>query len=186
MIIYIALLRGINVGGKNIIKMAELKQALTSIGLVDVKTYIQSGNILFKSNETEDILRNKIETLIKDAFGLSISVVIRTSFELDNIISNCPFTSEEILKAKSNSTKECLYISFLTNTPSIKKINYFDTFKSVEEEYRIIGRDVFLLFHDSIRNSKLSNNLQKLDETATVRNWNTLNKIVSLAKEMDL
>lgn len=184
MTIYVALLRGINVGGKNIIKMAELKQAFIAIGLFDVKTYIQSGNILFRSNETEDNLRNKIELMIKETFSLSISVVLRTSLELENIINNCPFSNEEILAGELSSKKNSLYISFLTNEPSPEKIQLFDVYKSNDEAYRVIGRDVFLLFQNSIRNSKLANNLKKLDEGATVRNWKTLNKLALLAKEM--
>ncbi|ROR27382.1 uncharacterized protein (DUF1697 family) [Mobilisporobacter senegalensis] len=186
MTVYIGLLRGINVGGKNIIKMAELKQALTSMGLLQVKTYIQSGNIIFESGETEDILKIKIQQMVKEIFRLSVPVTIRTCFELDSIISQCPFSAEEILKAESSSKAESLYVSFLASEPSPEKIQLFDTCKSQDETYRILGRNVFLLFQNSIRNSKLANNLQKLDETATTRNWKTVNKLALLAKEMEV
>jgi uncharacterized protein (DUF1697 family) len=185
MTIYIALLRGINVGGKNIIKMAELKKVFEGIGLCEVQTYIQSGNVLFKSDEGEKLLRKKIEYEIESVFGFSVAVVLRTAEELKEIISNCPFSKEEILEAESNSDAECLYVSLLTHIPSEEKANLLKTYKSENDEYGIIGREVFLLFRNSIRNSKLANNIQKLDAAATVRNWKTINKLGVLVKAME-
>ena len=95
MTIYIALLRGINVGGKNIIKMSDLKRVFEGIGLYEVQTYIQSGNVLFKSNEEEEALRMKIEHEIAKVFGFSVPVILRTATELKQIIRNCPFSEEE-------------------------------------------------------------------------------------------
>jgi uncharacterized protein (DUF1697 family) len=174
MTIYIALLRGINVGGKNIIKMAELKKVFEEIGLCDVKTYIQSGNVLFKSNEDEESLRKKIEREIEESFGFSVSVILRSAAELEQIILNCPFSKEE-----------SLYVSLLTHAPSKENIERLNVYRSESEEYKIVGREVFLLFRNSIRNSKLANNLQKLDVPATVRNWNTINKLDNLAKSIE-
>jgi uncharacterized protein (DUF1697 family) len=186
MTIYIALLRGINVGGKNIIKMVELKRVLEGIGLCEVKTYIQSGNVLFKSEEGEEVLRKKIEHEIEVAFGFSVAVVLRRIDELERIIENCPFSEEEISEAKSSSESESLYVSLLTRTPSQEKIEYLKSYISESEDFKILGRDVFLLFRNSIRNSKLASNLQKLDVPATVRNWNTINKLCALAKAMEV
>lgn len=186
MTIYIALLRGINVGGKNIIKMAELKRVFEAIGLYDVQTYIQSGNVLFKSNEAEEPLRNKIEHEIEGIFGLSISVVLRTAAELERIILNCPFSEDEVAEAGALSETESLYVALLTHNPLKEKIEYLSAYKSESDEYRIVGREVFLLFRHSIRNSKLANNLQKLDVTSTVRNWKTISKLASLAKAMEI
>jgi uncharacterized protein (DUF1697 family) len=182
---YIALLRGINVGGKNIIKMAELKKVFEAIGLYEVQTFIQSGNVLFKSSEDEETLRAKIAHEITAAFGLSVTVTIRTAAELEQIILNCPFTQEEIFAAESSSDAECFYAAFLSQIPSQEKADSLKTYKSENDEYRIIGREVFLLFRNSIRNSKLANNLQKLDASATVRNWKTISKLCELAKYKD-
>ncbi|MDF2615289.1 MAG: hypothetical protein K0S71_3075 [Clostridia bacterium] len=186
MSIYIALLRGINVGGKNIIKMADLKKAFEAIGLCDVKTYIQSGNVLFKSNEAEDALRRKIEHEIKAIWGFPVTVILRTSLELEQIIQNCPFSEEERSEAESSSKKESLYVSLITHTPDKAKIDCLTPYKSESEEYQVVGREVFLLFGQSIRNSKLANNLQKLDVQGTVRNWRTINKLLALAKAMQI
>ncbi len=182
---YIALLRGINVGGKNIIKMAELKRMFEAMGLYEVQTYIQSGNVLFKSNEGEEALRKKIEHEIGAVFGISSPVILRTAAELESIILNCPFSEGEISEAETSSEAESLYVSLMTHAPSQEKMYCLNAYKSADEEYRIIGRQVYLLFRNSIRNSKLANNLQKLDVSATVRNWKTLNKLVGLAKAIN-
>ncbi len=179
---YIALLRGINVGGKNIIKMVDLKRVFEAMGLCEIETYIQSGNVLFKSNENEEPLRKKIEHEIEVAFGFSVTVILRTSQELDWIIRNCPFSEEEVLEAEYSSEGESLYVSLLMYAPLQENIERFNAYKSESDEYRIAGREVFLLFHNSIRNSKLANNIQKLDVPATVRNWKTINKLAILAK----
>ncbi|HDR5764368.1 TPA: DUF1697 domain-containing protein, partial [Bacillus anthracis] len=86
MTIYIALLRRINVGGHKIIKMADLKQAFESIGLKQVKTYIQSGNIVFKSEEDITFLKERIQSEIKNVFGFDVPVMLRTYAEFTNII----------------------------------------------------------------------------------------------------
>ncbi len=186
MSIYIALLRGINVGGKNIIKMGDLKHAFEAIGLSQVRTYIQSGNVLFKSNEEEEPLRKRIEHEIERVFGFEITVVLRTDKELEYITQNCPFSQEEISEAELSSEAESLYISLLTQAPAQEGIQLLNTYKSERDKCQIQGRDVFLLFHHSIRNSKLANNLHKLGVPATVRNWKTINKLVVLAKTMDI
>ncbi|MHB8064989.1 MAG: DUF1697 domain-containing protein, partial [Ruminiclostridium sp.] len=122
MTIYIALLRGINVGGKNIIKMVELKRVFEMIGLRDVQTYIQSGNVLFKSNEAEEPLRKKIEHEIETAFGFPVTVALRTAEELEWIIENCPFSEEEVSEAELSSKVESLYVSLLTHAPMQEKL----------------------------------------------------------------
>lgn len=185
MAIYIALLRGINVGGKNIIKMADLKRAFEAIGLSQVQTYIQSGNILFKSDEEEESLRKHIEYEIETVFGFSVTVVLRTAMELEHITQHCPFSQQEVSEAESSSEVESLYVSLLIQAPSQEGIQRLNAYRSERDEYRIEGREIFFLFHHSIRNSKLANNLQKLGVPATVRNWKTINKLVVLAKAME-
>jgi uncharacterized protein (DUF1697 family) len=186
MTVYIALLRGINVGGKNIIKMADLKRVFESIGLCEVKTYIQSGNVLFKSNESEEFLCNKIEHKIEAVFSIPVKVILRTSMELEQIISNCPFSKDEITEAETLSEVESLYVALLTHNPLKENIEYIDVYRSESDKYHIVGRDIYLLFHHSIRNSKLANNLNKLNVPITVRNWKTLSKLAALAKSMEI
>ncbi|EHJ00455.1 protein of unknown function DUF1697 [Clostridium sp. DL-VIII] len=184
--VYIALLRGINVGGKNIIKMADLKRVFESIRLCEVKTYIQSGNVLFKSNETEEALCNKIEHEIEAVFGIPVKVILRTSKELEQLILNCPFSKDEVAEAETLSKVQSLYVALLKHNPLKEKIECIDVYSSESDKYKIIGRDVYLLFNHSIRNSKLANNLYKLNVEATVRNWKTLSKLAALAKDMEI
>lgn len=181
MTICIAFLRGINVGGKNKIKMTELKEMFEEIGLVGVETYIQSGNIIFESDEAEDKLQEKIETGLQNKFGFPISVVLRTAAELKMLINGCLFTRIEVNEAEASNTEgESLYVSLLSEAPSQEKLQVLSKYKSESDEYRIRNRDIYLLFRHSVRNSRLANNVQKLDQHATVRNWKTINKIQSL------
>lgn len=184
MSIYIALLRGINVGGKNMIKMADLRKMFETMGFDRVKTYIQSGNVLFESDDKEEELRKQIEEEIIAVFGFSISVVLRSAAELEQIIKNCPFSKEVISEAEASSEGESLYVTLLSEVPSQQGIDQLSIYRNEREVYKIEGRDLYLLFRDSIRNSKLSNNLQKLEVTGTTRNWKTINKLVDLAGEM--
>jgi len=185
MAIYIALLRGINVGGKNMIKMAELKRTFETMGLGRVRTYIQSGNVLFESEEEEEPLRERIEQEIAAAQGLSVSVILRTAEELRRIAASCPFSAAALEKAEESAEGESLYVGFLLREPSREGMERLAPYKNEDEQYYIAGREIFLLFSRSVRNSKLSANLQKLDVPVTVRNWNTLNKLVALANEME-
>ncbi|MGG1658031.1 DUF1697 domain-containing protein [Brevibacillus sp. NRS-1366] len=184
MTIYIALLRGINVGGKNMIKMAELKRTFEQMGLGPVQTYIQSGNVLFASDEEEEPLRKRIEREIEASVGFSVPVILRTAEQLKVIAANCPFSEEEVEKAQALSEGESLYVSLLLAEPSQERVERLSAYRSESEDYRIEGRDVYLLFRQSVRNSKLANNLQKLDVPSTVRNWKTINKLVALANAM--
>lgn len=185
MTIRIALLRGINVGGKNKIKMAELKHALTEQGFNEVQTYIQSGNILFASEEDEGTLGLRMEEVIRRDFHLDIPVVLRTAAELRATMENCPFTAEEIAAAEAASVGESLYVAFLRSEPAAEALERFAAYANEQELFRASGREVYLLFKESVRNSKLAANLQKLDAYATVRNWKTVSKLVSLAEGME-
>ncbi|MGZ7441811.1 DUF1697 domain-containing protein [Paenibacillus sp. TH7-28] len=185
MTVYIALLRGINVGGKNKIKMADLKRSLTDNGLKEVQTYIQSGNVLFASDEGEGALAVRIEQIIRQDFGLDVPVVLRTAAELQGAAAGCPFTAEEVSAAESTAVGECLYVAFLPGEPSAEALERFAVYANDKEQFRTAGREVYLLFSDSVRNSKLAANLQKLDESVTVRNWKTVNKLVSLAEALE-
>jgi uncharacterized protein (DUF1697 family) len=178
MTIYIALLRGINVGGHNKIKMADLKSLLEAMGLQKVKTYIQSGNVLFESQEEAKQLSRRIEDEINKKFGLTVPVVLRTAEEYERIIRNCPFATDDLKEGES------VQIAFLAKEPSQEGINQLNSFKTDPDEFSINGKDVYLFFRQSIRDSKLAAQLPKLGVPATVRNWNTVIKLDTMAKAM--
>lgn len=187
MMTYIALLRGINVGGKRIVKMAELKNVLLALGLKDVKTYIQSGNVLFRLDEKVDVLavQGEIEKEIKRVWGFDVPVVMRSVGELEQLIKRCPFSDDEVKQAERQSGKESLYVTFMASVPGNERIDLLKAYESEHESYFVIGREVYLLFRDSIRNSKLASNLQKVDAASTVRNWKTVNKLYELGMGME-
>lgn len=183
--VYIAFLRGINVGGKNVIKVADLKRTFESLGLNRVQTYIQSGNVLFESNEEEEPLHDRIERNLEALLHIPITVILRTAGELELPVKNLPFSEEEISRAESAAAGvESLYVALLERSPSQEECARLDAYGSQTDECRVIGREVFLLFHHSIRDSKLANNLHRLDMRMTVRNWKTMKKLVELASAM--
>ncbi|MDQ6595619.1 DUF1697 domain-containing protein [Bacillus salipaludis] len=178
--VYIALLRGINVGGHNKIKMADLKKLLESMGLKKVKTYIQSGNVVFESEEVAAELTQKIEEAIQKEFGFFVTVVIRTALELNQIIEKCPYSPDNLLEGES------VHVAFLAGMPPEEGISHLQNFNKGDDEYFIEGQDVYLFFRQSIRNSKLAAQLPKLGVPATVRNWKTVMKLDSMVKEMEI
>ncbi|MGE8203060.1 DUF1697 domain-containing protein [Heyndrickxia sp. NPDC080065] len=180
MTIYIALLRGINVGGHNIVKMADLKNFFESLGLDKVKTYIQSGNVLFESSEEIDLLQRKIEDEFPATFGFPVNVILRTAKQMEQIIKDCPFPTDHLLEGES------VHISFLADLPSEEGINHLENFKNDIDKYQIVGKEVYLFFGQSIRNSKLATQLKKLDVPITDRNWKTVNKLFLMAKTMEI
>lgn len=182
--IYIALLRGINVGGKNVIKMAELRLLFEGLGLQKVQTYIQSGNVLFVSTEDEELLRHRLEGAILSTFGLKVPIVLRSLMELELIIQNYPFSKEEIESAKTSAEGEVLYVSMFAQDLSIKDIQNLSAYDEGKDKYKIVGRDVYLLFDGSIRNSKLAAKIQKTIIPSTIRNSKTIYKLVELGREM--
>jgi uncharacterized protein (DUF1697 family) len=176
MTVYIALLRGINVGGHNIIKMQELKSLFTNIGLEHVQTYIQSGNVLFQSYESPVQLRQRIEKGIHNVFGFSVTVILRTAAEWDQIIRNCPYPVDSLLEGES------VHIAFLAERPPQEQVNHLLSFRSEIDEYYMEATEIYLYLSQSIRNSKLATHLQKLGVPATLRNWKTIIKLQTMAK----
>ncbi len=182
--IQIAFLRGINVGGKNMIKMADLKQVFIAMGFGQVQTYIQSGNVLFEAVAAEKQLRQRLEQTLTDTFHLTVPVILRTAAELEQIVANCPFAAEQIAQAETASQVESLYLALLERVPTPEADALLNPYRSQTDDYRIIGREVFLLFHQSIRDSRLANQLAKLDVQMTIRNWKTIRKLLALARDM--
>ncbi|KGR80801.1 DUF1697 domain-containing protein [Lysinibacillus boronitolerans] len=180
---YVALLRGINVGGHNKLKMAELRDALQPLGLQNIRTYIQSGNILFESSESEALLQQQIQETIQTTFTITSTVIIRTAEEFRSIVNNCPFSEQDLADARATATGESLHVALLSTVPIEENGAKLLQYVSEKERCIIKGRDVYLLFYDSIRNAKLSQQLPKLEVPATVRNWKTMMKLATMIDE---
>lgn len=171
---YVALLRGINVSGHNLIKMADLRQLCQQIGLHHVQTYIQSGNILFDADQPEAALRTQLESAVLETFGLTVPTTLRTAQAMQQIVDRCPFDPQE---------GHGLYVSLLVEPPAPEGIARLAEGAGAPDEYRLIGREVYILCRQPYHKSKLTNQFfeQKLGVPATARNWNTVTKLAQMA-----
>ncbi|CAI6031625.1 DUF1697 domain-containing protein [Cohnella sp. JJ-181] len=181
MTVYIALLRGINVGGNNKVKMAELKSACEELGLRDVRTYIQSGNIVFRSERSESELRELLEELLRGGFGVKKSVVLlRTNAELQRILSDCPFTQAQIEAASQ------LYVHMLDKPLDEEQAARIGELAAEGEQCVVRGRELYLLLTPGILDSVFAILFQKMKLPLTARNWNTMNKLGELAAQAEV
>lgn len=177
MIVYVALLRGINVSGQKLIKMEHLREIFESMRFQQVRTYIQSGNVLFESDERDaDLLKNKIEKELHGVLGYDVPVILRTRQELEDVVRSNPFLEGDI------AGEGKLYVTFLSEAPSASAVEHMMTFNSNVDDYRIVGREVYILCRQQYGKSLYSNNFveKKLKLTATSRNWETTKKLVEL------
>ena len=179
MIKYVAFLRAINVGGKNLIKMDELKKKFKSAGCEDIRTYIQSGNVIFNSKiSDENSLIKKIESELHKNLSNDVLVFLRTSEQLKSIIEANPF----VKLISSNPTK--LYVTFLTDELKPKlKLPFLSAKKDVEV-IQIKDREIYCITHE-IKGQYGFPNLfieKELGVKATTRNWNTIIKVNDLMK----
>lgn len=171
--VYLALLRGINVGGKNKLPMKELVPLFEEAGCNDVRTYIQSGNVIFSAKKT---VAQQIPTLVSDSvqshFELNVPVVIRDAAAFQSIINDNPF-----LKAGVDIAQ--LHVSFLANKPTAKKIAQLDPHRSSPDEFVVTGKEIYLRCPNGVARTKLTNAYfdTKLETTSTMRNWKTVVKL---------
>lgn len=174
---YIALLRSINVSGKNLIKMDDLRALFESLDFKSVKTYIQTGNIIFQTEEINiDKLTEKISKKLSTVLNNQISIFIRTPEQLEKILTDIPFD-----KINEN---EKLYISFLSELPSIKLQEEITKYNNDVDSYKIIDKQIYILCRKNYGESLFSNNFleKKLAIKATTRNINTVNKLLNMVK----
>lgn len=173
----ISMLRGINVSGQKKVPMKELKALYEGLGFADVSTYIQSGNVIFRTAEKKtDTLPKKIENAIRDHFGFDVSVIHRTPKELDDVLKKNPYLQEKDLQP------EKLYVSFLAGVPLPEHIEKALTYQTQADRFTVIDREVYLYLPDGYGQTKLHNNFMesKLKITATTRNWKTVNELFTL------
>lgn len=173
---YIAFLKGINVGGHKKVPMAELRDILTKIGFQDVKSYIQSGNVILKSDE-ESIqkIEETISSSIEDHFGFEVSVLVKMRQDLKRIFEDSPFHEEQ---------KKASYFMMLHDKP--KKALVFEASEKVYEgeTYVIIKDCIYYFYEKGLGQAKFNVNFfeRKLNTFATARNYNTMVKLLSLSQ----
>ena len=174
---YAAFLRGINVGGKNKIKMETLREMFAALGFENVKTYINSGNVIFETAETNDkILSDKIEKAIEKEFSLKIKVMVRTIDEIREIIKNNPFDG------KFENHKN-LHVLFLDEELPEEKRELLLANNNENEMFAVRKREIFCLLRAGFSDSLLGKDYigKKLKTSATARNWRTVNKILEFS-----
>jgi uncharacterized protein (DUF1697 family) len=177
--IYAAFLRAVNVGKANRISMDALRRVFSDCGLSGVRTYIQSGNVVFCADEPEEALRKTFENALAAA-GLRTPVILRTAKELERLLADCPFSPDEIAQARAANPGESLYAVLFGRSPEAAAAL---TQNDGGARAVAAGRDVYLLLRQSIRTSPLAAKMGKIPEPATTRNFRTLEKMLSLARE---
>jgi uncharacterized protein (DUF1697 family) len=178
---YICLIRGINVGGQKIVKMERLRESLTRLGLGGVKTYVQSGNVVFKApGQSEEGLCGKIRKKIQSDFGFDVSVILRTAEEMGKTIEKNPF-----LKEKGIDTSK-LHVTFLEKLPEKANLKSLETLKIEPDALRHLGTEIYLYYPNGFSGAKLSHNTLErlLGCKGTSRNWNTVNQLHRMASSV--
>jgi uncharacterized protein (DUF1697 family) len=175
---YISMLRGINVGGHNPVKMYALRELFESLGFEQVQTYIQSGNVVFKAGKSSSLqLSKKIEERIAKEFGFRMPVVSRTSAEMGSVIESNPLAKTKDI----DLTK--LHVTFLSEAPDPAALKKLEPLAATPDAFRSCGSEIYLYCPNGYSNTKLTNNAIEriLAVPATTRNWNTVNKLYEMS-----
>ena len=175
---YIALFRGINVVGKNLLLMKELVQILEKLGAKEVKTYIQSGNVLLSHKETDtEKLSKKISASIKKSHGFEPKVLLLNYKDVEKAYKQNPFPEGE-------EEPKSVHAFFLSSKPNMPNFEKMDEIKTETERYKLIDKVYYLHTPDGIGRSKLGARAEKLlGVPATARNWRTVIKLQEMIKE---
>ena len=170
---YVALIRGINVGGNNMIKMENLRATFAGLGFDDVKTYINGGNVIFDVRKTDDKrLAGKIQDAILADFGVDISVMVRSIDEIKNLIAGNPFEGQF-------ENDKYLHAFFLNEPLTPEQADLLKAQGNDSERFHITGRNFLCLLTISILDSAVGKGFidKKLKVATTARNWRTVKKI---------
>jgi uncharacterized protein (DUF1697 family) len=180
--ILISMLRGVNLGSHNRIKMEELRALYESMKLEDPRSYVQSGNVIFRTKEKNSPpLAKKIQAGIEKKFGCCPEVILRTAEELRSVIAANPFPEQ----AKSEPGK--VLVTFLAGEPPRDAEANLEKFKGLPEELHLKGRELYIYFPNGAGRSKLPwSTVEKfLKVTGTARNWNSVQAMLKIAEEME-
>lgn len=176
---YVALLRGINVGGNKKVPMAELSDVFRAAGCASVRTYIQSGNIVFEAPPARGrSLRSTLAGRIQDRFGFEVPVVLRTAGELEEVTRENPFVRDRTFD------EDKLHVAFLADLPSAGRVARLDPVRSAPDAFRVVKSEIYLHLPNGVARSKLTNSYFDglLETTSTIRNWRTVLKLLDLTR----
>ena len=177
--VYVALLRGVNLGGRNKLPMKDLAGMFARAGCTDVVTYIQSGNVVFRATEAcAARVPSAIAKAVADRLGFRAPVVMRTAGELRGVARGNPFL-------RAGAEAESLHVMFLADRPSPARVATLDPKRSPTDEFEVVGREIYLRCPNGVGRTKLTNAYfdAKLATTSTMRNWRTVLKLVEMTGE---
>ncbi|HEY6337813.1 MAG TPA: DUF1697 domain-containing protein [Candidatus Sulfotelmatobacter sp.] len=177
--IYVALLRGVNLGPHKRMKMEKLRVSVGALGFEQIQTYIQSGNVIFKAGKASPAaLCRKIEDRIVADFGFPAAVIVRTRDELGESIESNPFCKRRGIDLKY------LHVTFLADAPEPSALEELKGLTVSPDESICVGREIFLHLPNGMARSSLTNNPieRRLLKAATTRNWNTVNQIYEMCR----
>jgi uncharacterized protein (DUF1697 family) len=173
---YLALLRGINLGPKNKIPMPDLSTIFEESGCENVRTYIQSGNVIFRATrELAAKLPKLVTDRIQKVFGYQVPIILRTTQEMQEAVASNPFL-------KLGAPEDKLHVMFLANLPDTQAVTRLDPDRSPPDRFEVRRKEVHLLFPEGLARSKLTTQYfdSKLGTIGTVRGWRTVTKLLEL------
>jgi len=180
---FTSLFRGINVGGNRLVKMPDLKALHEALGLRNVVTYIQSGNVVFTSDASDVTqLQKNIEQAFAEKFGFPVHVIVRSSSDLQEIVTKNPFQNQESKESK------WIAVTFLATSPdNAAQEALLNAYKGPEEIF-ILGKEAYIYYPEGMGRSKLTHTLleKKLKTNGTARNWNTVLKLQELSESLSM
>ncbi|MGE0191573.1 MAG: DUF1697 domain-containing protein [Planctomycetota bacterium] len=174
---HVALLRGINVGGKNRLRMEDLLGVFEEVGCTEVRTYIQSGNVVFEADKAlARRVAAEVASHLYAEHGLEVPVVLRTAAELATVLEDNPYLA-------SGADEAYLHVAFLATRPAQSRIAKLDPDRSPPDVFQVVGREIYLHCPKGVARSKLTNAWfdSALGTVSTMRSWKTVLKLVELS-----
>jgi uncharacterized protein (DUF1697 family) len=174
--VIVALLRGINLGAKRRVAMADLRTLLQDAGFERVRTHLQSGNVVLAARDSPDDTARTMEALIAERFGFDVDVIVRTAAELADVVGNSPFADVATDGARH-------FVVFLPIEPDAAALQELAGQDFEPDRFGARGREIYVWCPNGMRDSRLMRALAdpRLAPTGTVRNWNTVTRLLALA-----
>ena len=178
MVTYIALLRGVNVGG-NVVKMERLREIFSELGFKDARTYVQSGNVVFAAEGSPSSWSGTIERSLAGEIRLPVSVIVRTAAQMKRIVANNPFLKQKTIDRSK------LHVTFLGGAAPREALRKLSAVDCGDDQFRSSAKEIYLYCPNGYARTKLANNrLEKLlSVRATTRNWNTVGRLCEMAAD---
>jgi uncharacterized protein (DUF1697 family) len=173
---YVALFRGVNVGGRARVSMQDLRELFGSLGHSDLATYVQSGNVVFRSKKSDTSqMRRAIEDKVREDLGLDVTVLLRSAAELRGVLGSNPLVG-------LTDDDRLLHVTFLASEPDPLKVPNLDEVQAGDDLLSVSGSEVYLYCPGGYSETKLNNTFieKRLGVPATTRNWRTVNKLAEM------